>query len=277
MKKFLLLLKIIISLSLLFYALRNIQWAAIDYTMLWQQSFLSKLLFCASLVVLQIGFISLRWHQLHKMFAMSVPFKLSWRLSWICQFFSKVLPGGSLGGAGFRVLQLRQRGYNLKYASICMLLDQGMAACSLFAILCITGMQFLELSATIFYLAIVVIVIGVFLVTWFWKNSYTVFLYSSAIHLCNISILYTLAVAFDTSGSFYNWMFLGGLMILATVLPVSISGWGIRESLALKILPYVGLAGTEAVAISVLFGLLHLLVAATGGMIYLLHKEHKII
>lgn len=234
MKRILLLIKIIVSLSLLFYALRNIQWTAIDYAMLWQLSFLGKLLFCAGLVALQIGFITLRWHQLHKMFAMSVPLELSWRLSWICQFFSQVLPGGSLGGAGFRVLQLKRGGYNLKHASICMLLDQGMAACSLFVILCITGMQFLDLGDTIFYLVITLILIGVLIVNWLWRNSFKILLYSTVVHLCNILILYTLAGAFATSGNFYNWLFLGGMMILATVLPISISGWGIRETVALK-------------------------------------------
>ncbi|HKF73180.1 MAG TPA: lysylphosphatidylglycerol synthase transmembrane domain-containing protein [Stellaceae bacterium] len=56
---------------------------------------------------------------------------------------------------------------------------------------------------------------------------------------------------------------------LATVLPISISGWGVREGAFVAGFSLVGVAASDAIALSVLFGLLTMLVGVAGGLVWL--------
>lgn len=58
-------------------------------------------------------------------------------------------------------------------------------------------------------------------------------------------------------------------IMLATVVPISIAGWGIRESAAVVLLGQVGIGASDAVLLSVLFGLISLLTWCLGGLIWL--------
>ncbi|MEQ8345862.1 MAG: lysylphosphatidylglycerol synthase transmembrane domain-containing protein [Sneathiellaceae bacterium] len=64
-------------------------------------------------------------------------------------------------------------------------------------------------------------------------------------------------------------------LILASVLPISIGGWGVREAAALTLLTAVGADAAQAVAISVLLGLVSLLVALPGLPLWLLGREER--
>ncbi|MFC3227185.1 lysylphosphatidylglycerol synthase domain-containing protein, partial [Marinibaculum pumilum] len=64
-------------------------------------------------------------------------------------------------------------------------------------------------------------------------------------------------------------------LILASVLPISIGGWGVREVAALSLLTAVGANETQAVAISVLLGLVSLLVALPGLPLWILGREER--
>jgi uncharacterized membrane protein YbhN (UPF0104 family) len=60
---------------------------------------------------------------------------------------------------------------------------------------------------------------------------------------------------------------------LVTALPLSISGWGLREGAFVAGFGYLGLGGTDALTLSVLFGLLNTIVRLPGGLIWLLTKD----
>jgi hypothetical protein len=60
------------------------------------------------------------------------------------------------------------------------------------------------------------------------------------------------------------------LMVEISVLPISIAGWGLRESAAGFLFGAVGLDTERAVTASVAFGLLALLVGIVGGVLWLL-------
>lgn len=59
------------------------------------------------------------------------------------------------------------------------------------------------------------------------------------------------------------------LAILATVLPISLAGWGVREGAFVAGFGFVGVPATEALALSVLFGLLNTAVCLPGGLVWL--------
>ncbi|MGO4666590.1 flippase-like domain-containing protein [Bosea sp. 2RAB26] len=66
-------------------------------------------------------------------------------------------------------------------------------------------------------------------------------------------------------------------MMLATVVPLSFGGWGVREGAAVLILPAMGYASQdEALAVSILLGLSNLTVGMVGGLSWLIKGRLRI-
>lgn len=59
------------------------------------------------------------------------------------------------------------------------------------------------------------------------------------------------------------------LSIIATILPISIAGWGVREGAMVSLLALFGVPNTDALALSLLFGLTLLGAAVIGGLIWI--------
>jgi uncharacterized membrane protein YbhN (UPF0104 family) len=62
---------------------------------------------------------------------------------------------------------------------------------------------------------------------------------------------------------------------LSAVLPISISGWGVREGAFAAGFGLVGVAAADAIALSVLFGLLNMLVGISGGLVWLVRRQPR--
>jgi glycosyltransferase 2 family protein len=60
---------------------------------------------------------------------------------------------------------------------------------------------------------------------------------------------------------------------LSALLPISISGWGVREGAFVAGFGLVGIAPADAIALSVLSGLLAMLVGVTGGVVWLARRR----
>jgi len=63
-------------------------------------------------------------------------------------------------------------------------------------------------------------------------------------------------------------------IILAATLPISISGWGVRENMTVVLFAGIGVAHEQSAAMSLLFGLISLLVSLPGGLFWL--RERKL-
>ena len=57
------------------------------------------------------------------------------------------------------------------------------------------------------------------------------------------------------------------------MIPLSIAGWGVREGAAVYLLTYVGIGMEDALALSILLGLVTLLVALPGGLAWLCYRR----
>ena len=66
------------------------------------------------------------------------------------------------------------------------------------------------------------------------------------------------------------------LAILVTVLPISIAGWGVREGAFVAGFGFVGVPAADALALSVMFGLLNTLVGLPGGLVWLASGERRL-
>lgn len=65
-------------------------------------------------------------------------------------------------------------------------------------------------------------------------------------------------------------------VILLTTLPITINGWGVRETAMVVAFAFIGIASTPALTISLLFGVLTVLSAIPGGVVWLRDNRRPI-
>jgi hypothetical protein len=62
-------------------------------------------------------------------------------------------------------------------------------------------------------------------------------------------------------------------VMLITMLPISIAGWGVREATMGLAFGYAGLVSSEGVNVSLLYGAVTFIVGAVGGLVWILSAE----
>jgi glycosyltransferase 2 family protein len=85
-----------------------------------------------------------------------------------------------------------------------------------------------------------------------------------ATHLNLVIAAWWLASAMDLPIELIDLMALIPIVNLLSTLPISIGGWGVREGLMVALLGKLGIAGADALAFSILFGLAQLAVSLLG-------------
>ena len=102
-------------------------------------------------------------------------------------------------------------------------------------------------------------------------------LWSLLIKLPHIFALYLLALSLNIDLNITQSAWLFAIISIATIIPISFSGLGIREGASILILSKVGVSSASALSLSLLIFLNGLLVAIIGGIIELFygHKSGK--
>jgi glycosyltransferase 2 family protein len=65
------------------------------------------------------------------------------------------------------------------------------------------------------------------------------------------------------------------LILFTMLIPVSVSGWGLREGAAAALFPVIGTSATQGLAASIAFGLMFLLSSLPGVLVLLFRSEGK--
>ena len=81
---------------------------------------------------------------------------------------------------------------------------------------------------------------------------------------CILVAFWASAAAVGLSLSFAAVVTLVPLILLAMLIPITISGWGLREGAAAALLPLAGATVSESLAASVVFGLVGLIAVLPG-------------
>ena len=88
--------------------------------------------------------------------------------------------------------------------------------------------------------------------------------------LTNMAITaWLIALALDLSLSLADCLVFVPVVVLASTMPVSIGGWGVREGAMVVLLATVGVSSANALALSVLFGLTGIVISLPGVAIWL--------
>jgi len=293
-------LKLAISASLLYFALRGVNWAVIA-----ERINRVDVTWIAAIIVVanvQIFLGAARWRAIAEHCGVRLSFARASRYGYIAAFFSQTLPS-TVGGDAARIwLAARDAGW--KNAAYSVLLDRiiGVVALALVVIASLPW-TFALVRDPVGRVALLVIGIGsicgfvVFLllglVRWPWllrwwparhlisvsaiagelmrakAVSGTVLAISIAVHLMTVGLAWGAAKAVAVPlDPIYALLLIPPVVLVATV-PVSIAGWGVRESAMMTAFSYAGLPQTDGLIVSVLYGLLIFLTGAIGGVVWL--------
>jgi glycosyltransferase 2 family protein len=247
-----------------------------------------------------------RWMVVMGFFGAIFQFQPLLRITFISLFVNQGLPS-FIGGDALRVYWLNREEQQLKEAVHSVLVDRIIALIGLAAFMLIGAPGFIYLfgltpatEGVLLLSAVVLIGILVFfcLPTLFNSNSTIMLLrelievssrtkrllfsaitgktavaQALAIHGLSILAIYLLALGFGLSLSFWELLIVIPPVILISVMPVSIAGWGVRESAMIVALGMLGVPVETALAISLTVGGLSFLNGLCGLPLLILGPE----
>ena len=83
-----------------------------------------------------------------------------------------------------------------------------------------------------------------------------------------VMVAWGAAMAAHAAVDFVHALFLILPVMLIATIPISIAGWGVRESAMVLAFSYAGLAESDGLIVSILFGVVNLAVGAIGGVVW---------
>jgi hypothetical protein len=96
---------------------------------------------------------------------------------------------------------------------------------------------------------------------------------SITVHVLTVVIAWCVVQSIAAPVSFDQVFRLIPPVMLITMLPISIAGWGVREATMGLAFGYAGLMTNEGVNVSLLFGAVSFMVGAFGGLVWILSPE----
>ena len=293
--------KATISILLLYFSLHSVDVGALGARLSRLES--GWVVLAIFLLTFQVVLLAVRWRDISAACGANLPFNLALQISFIATFFNQVLPS-TVGGDGARIWLFARKGAGWARATYSVLIDRiaGVFVLALIVIACLP-FTFSLIHDPIARAVLLVIGIGVITGTlvfvligqrfrqWFdrWmltrhlaaasritaalcnshRNAAIVFACSVAIHLITVAAAWCCAKAIASPVSFAQILFLMPPVSLVATLPVSIAGWGVRESSFMFAFAYAGLAQSDGLVISILFGAVSFIVGMAGGVVWL--------
>jgi glycosyltransferase 2 family protein len=106
-----------------------------------------------------------------------------------------------------------------------------------------------------------------------WKHGPKVAVLSILVHVLTAVIAWCVVRSIAAPVVFSQIFLLVPPVILITMLPISIAGWGVREATMGLAFGYAGLMPNEGVNISLLLGAVSFTVGIVGGLVWILSPE----
>jgi len=98
-------------------------------------------------------------------------------------------------------------------------------------------------------------------------------LWSLAGLIFSITIVYVLAWSMKLPMTYWQCLIVVPVVFLCISLPISFAGWGVREGAMVYMLGTMGISASNALALSVIFGLLSIVVSSLGGWAWLMTRN----
>lgn len=296
-----LLLKAAVSALLLYVSLRAVHLGTVSARLAGARP--AWLGAAAALMVVQIGLGAVRWREIADAGTARLSLAAAVQFTFIGTFFSQVLPS-TVGGDAVRIWLLARRGGGWAAATYSVLIDRvvGVTVLAFIVIAClpwtltlvhdpiargallligfgaiIAAGVFLALGALPAQLAARLMLLKHFVaasrMAWIlcrcpW-SSLVLAGTSLPIHFITVAMVWCCAQGVGAPVSFAAILFLLPPVLLIATVPISIAGWGVRESSMVAAFGYAGLAQSDGLTLSILFGLVSFAVGAIGGVVWI--------
>lgn len=294
-----LLLKGAVSAILIWLLLRNTNTDAVVAQLFdvgWRAFVLSTLLLAGLALP-----ATLRWQAVLAALGRRIAFGHGLRVVMVGLFFNQVLPS-NIGGDAVRIWQIRRDGVDLRTAINSVVIDRLMALGILFLIIVVSlPALFAIVPGPVARAGLVILacggLVGYALFAFLdklpdfffrWRATKAIAALSAdfrtvissprfgsaalalslVIQLASALSVFVLAASLQYKISLLDCVILMPPVILATAIPISIAGWGVREGAMVVAFGYAGLSAHDALALSVLFGAAMVCAGLPGGLIW---------
>lgn len=293
--------KVAVSGLLLWLALRNVrldkvfeQIIAMD-----QRALLAGFVVLAGTTLIA----ALRWSIILRFLGMPRDLGVTYPLSLIGQFFGQALPAG-VGGDAVRVWLGCKTGLSMPMSVSSILGDRlvGLFAILLIATIELPAVRIITPDSKLLYALLTMLVIfyagfAVLLLLTFlpasWRRfrivkgfvrvssdlrillfspnaAFAVLSCGAFIQLCSVLAVFALARGLHLAISLKICLLIVPIANILQSLPLSIAGWGVRESFFVATFGAVGASASQALAVSILFGFLVVATSLPGGVLWVL-------
>jgi uncharacterized membrane protein YbhN (UPF0104 family) len=294
------LVKVAISALLLYLSLRRVNLESVGQRLGGLDlKWVALILF---LLCAQMPLLALRWRWIAAICGAKLPPATALRYTFIGLFFSQVLPS-TAGGDAARIWLLARGGAGWPVAIYSVLIDRvvGVSALAVLIVACLPWtLQLIHdpvaraalaligfgiLGGAIVFLALGVRHLWVMERWWITRHFATasrlawrlyrstagarVAVLSFAVHFMTVAVAWGAARAAHATVDFVHVLFVVLPVLLIAMIPVSIAGWGVRESTMVLAFSYAGLAESDGLIVSILYGAATLMVGAVGGIVWL--------
>ncbi len=98
---------------------------------------------------------------------------------------------------------------------------------------------------------------------------------SIGLHALDVLMVFVIAWVLGIPLDLTTNMILVPPALLVAAIPISVAGWGVRESALVIALGFAGIAAEDAIVLSLFYGLTHLSAGLVGSAVWLLSGERK--
>jgi len=262
------------------------------------------LLFGLFFQYLSTALASYRWHLIMRTLRYGLPFSFFYSSYFKATFFNQALPS-TIGGDAVRVIDLIGEKKNKKKAFFDVLIDRvigllGLLVLSLAANLVEPGLLPKNIHALIITLSIggiagVWVLLNLSRLRFFKRFRFLKLFYdlsirfrvilrnkrrlfiqillSVGVHMLAVVAFYMIALSISLKVDLTLFMVIIPAVLLISIIPLSLAGWGVRESAMIGLFLLVGADKEKVLSISILYGIILVLIGIYGAVYYL--KENK--
>lgn len=298
--------KILISLALLYLALRKVNLTELA-SRINNVASLGWIVVAIAATFLQIFVGVLRWREISAECGAPLGLRQAMRFNLIGTFFNQTLPS-SIGGDAVRLWLVARGGAGWRAATYSIFVDRAIGLIALAIIIvgslpwslslignphgrsALLFVDFAALAGGVGFL-----VLGVLPWPWlrrWWgthhihacavianrvifsrKHGPAIAVLSILVHVLAVVIAWCVVQSIAAPVVFGQIFQLVPPVMLITMLPISIAGWGVREATMGLAFGYAGLLPNEGVNVSLLYGAVTFLVGAFGGLVWIFSAE----
>lgn len=263
----------------------------------------------AVVMLVQICVGGQRWRVVLSAIGAELGYFKATQLFYIGVFFSQALPS-SVGGDAVRMFKVYKLGMDLRNAINGVLLERAVTVVALVVLIDVTHQWFLPrvdaATAAAMLSTVVLVTAGcagglaflmfldrlpeglrrwrvvrgfgnlgidarkVFLVP---GHLLWVMFWGVLTHINMALIVLILALGLGLNVTLLDCLTLVPPVMLIMTIPISIGGWGVRETAMVTLFGLIGVPGEGALALSVIFGLIGITVAIPGGLVWLMSRD----